>query len=104
MTPCNLTGRIFIDPVLATDDDNILIYGDVRVIADFGAGQVNGAIRNSEAGADTFDVNGTIALGASVGTIGGGRPNDFSTSYDGDIRIGQWRDSGCARHRPVFAH
>lgn len=93
--------RIFIDPVEATQSDNLLIYGDVGITANFAGGTVTGDIRNmqgatdiSEQGADTFDVTGTIRIGgqsSSIGAVDGDpdstRPNDWAANYAGTLGL-----------------
>ena len=87
--------RIFIDPVTDGTSDNILIYGDIGMTADFRAGTMTGQIDDMrgatnirERGADTFDVDGVITVGTNGGTIGEGRANDWSATYDGQLETG----------------
>lgn len=86
--------RVFIDPVLASTSDNILMYGDAEMIADFDAGTMTGSVTNlqgadgiSASGANTFDVTGEIEIGGQNSSIGGVRDNDWSAEYAGDVTI-----------------
>ena len=84
--------RVFIDPVAATDGDNLLLYGDLQMQADFDAGTMTGTIDDIRGGTnitensvDTVAVGGSIAIGSNQNSIGEGRPNNWSADYAGDL-------------------
>ncbi len=89
---------LVIDPVTATDADDIAIIGDARLSAQFaGDGRVTGTISNmigaqgaNRNTAQVFDVNGTIRIGSIGSSIGPDPdepidPNQFLAEYRGNL-------------------
>lgn len=71
------TAGIIIDPVEATDRDDIVILGTSRMTANFNRGTMTGSITDmtaatnlTETGADIHNVNGSIRLGIGESVIG----------------------------------
>ena len=90
---------IFIDPVFATDSDDIVILGDTQLTANFRAGTMTGRIDNLSGAtnltidnADVRPTSGQINIGNNLSIIGDdfddnltGRPNDWYADYAGTV-------------------
>ncbi|RYH03073.1 hypothetical protein EU805_04890 [Salipiger sp. IMCC34102] len=81
-------GGVFIDPVIARDSDDLSIFGDARLDADFRRGTITGRVDNlvgvqglNPATGERFDVDGTIEIGDRGSRIGAGAPNDARATY-----------------------
>ncbi|MEY1555014.1 hypothetical protein AB3Y40_05215 [Yoonia sp. R2331] len=87
---------LIIDPVAATDADDVAIIGDARLTAQFaGNGRVTGTIDNmigaqgtNRSNASVFDVDGVIRIGSIGSSIGPDPddpidPNQFLAEYRG---------------------
>ena len=92
---------LVIDPVEATDRDDIVVVGDARLTADFQNGAMTGRITNmvaatdiTAAGAVVSTVNGAIEIGANTSVIGDdfddnltNRANQWYADYGGTITV-----------------
>ena len=92
---------LIIDPVAATDDDDIVVIGDTRMTADFDAGTMTGTITNMQAATDITDnsadisgVDGIIRIGDNTSIIGDdvddnltNQPNEWYADYAGTLEI-----------------
>ncbi|MDG1377873.1 MAG: hypothetical protein P8P56_12875 [Yoonia sp.] len=90
---------IFIDPVFATDSDDIVILGDTHLTANFRAGTMTGTIDNLSGATnitmDSTDIrptSGQINIGNNLSIIGDdvddnrtNRPNDWYADYAGTV-------------------
>lgn len=97
----NGSAAIIIDRNSNRDSDDILIIGDTRLTANFGAGTMNGTINNMTGAtnmtADSaviHDVSGQISIGGAGSIIGDdvddnftNRPNDWYADYYGNIGL-----------------
>lgn len=92
---------LFIDPVEATDADDIVVLGDMTATADFALGTLRGQVDNLN-GATAFTSNGygeipvggRLQIGARDSVVGNdaddnrtSRPNDFYADYRGQITL-----------------
>lgn len=92
-------GFVYIDPVEARDDDDLLLVGDASLTARFGAGTLRGSITNMVGGkgetratAETFNVGGRIDIGENTSIIGDdfddnrtSDPNDWYADAEGRV-------------------
>ncbi|WP_386679263.1 hypothetical protein [Loktanella sp. R86503] len=93
--------NLFIDPVIATDADDIVVLGDLTTTANFDTGVMRGRIDNlngatgfTASGYREIPVDGVLQIGGRESVIGNdvddnrtNRPNDFYVDYQGDITL-----------------
>lgn len=86
---------IFIDPVLATDDDDVVMLGDVTMTVTFAnSGTVTGTADNFDAvlgdgpTGRLASVSGSIAIGGNNSAIGDNRDaNEWNSDYAGTLTV-----------------
>lgn len=97
----NGSAAIIIDRNSDLESDDILIIGDTRLTANFGAGTMSGTIDNMTGAtnmtadsADIHDVSGQISIGGAGSIIGDdfddnftNQPNDWYAEYNGNIGL-----------------
>ena len=91
-----------IDPVAATNNDDIIVLGDLRLTANFDAATITGDVTDMRGATDfesvdnytLVDVDGTIEIGGRQSLIGvdpddnlQDRPNQWFADYQGDLEI-----------------
>lgn len=102
----NGAGALLIDPVEATDSDDIVVLGDARMVANFSSSTITGSITNMEAitnpvfqdgnfiSGNVSDAPGQINIGLEESVVGDdfddnrtNNDNEWYADYQGNVAV-----------------